>query len=69
MIAKEKNIRVDWVETQVDIEKTDNKTIFNYKISLDNELNARDKDFLMNIIDYCAIKQTLTKSLEFKHHE
>jgi len=57
------------VETQVEIEKTDTKTIFNYKILLDENLNAADKDFLMNIIDLCAVKQTLSKELEFNKYE
>jgi putative redox protein len=66
MIAKEKNIKLDKVETQVVIEKTDMKTIFKYRITLDDTLKAKDKDLLMNIIDRCAVKQTLSKQLEFK---
>ena len=47
MIAKEKNIKLDKVETLVDIEKTDNKTIFKYKITLDDKLSPKDKDRLL----------------------
>jgi putative redox protein len=65
MIAKEKNIKIDKVETQVEIEKTDVTTIFKYKIDLDENLNEHDKDFFMNIIDGCAVKQTLSKQLLF----
>jgi len=68
MIAKQKNIKLDTVETQVEIEKTENKTVFNYSIKLDGDLNQTDKDFLINIIDLCAVKQTLTKQLEFKQN-
>lgn len=69
MTAKKNNIKLDKVETQVEIEKTENKTIFRYKIILDDTLNAKDKDFLMNIIDHCAVKQTLSKQLEFEQNE
>jgi putative redox protein len=65
MIAKKSNINIDKVETQVEVEKTDEKTTFKYKIVLDDKLNEKDKDFFMNIIDQCAVKQTLTKQLEF----
>jgi putative redox protein len=69
MIAKEKNIDIGEVETMVEVEKTDTKTIFNYKIKLDDKLNADDKKYLMGIIDQCAIKQTLSKQLEFNLNE
>ena len=65
MFAKEKNIKLDKVETQVKIEKTDNTTTFKYKIMLDDTLNENDTDFLMNIINSCAVKKTLSKHLEF----
>lgn len=66
MIAKEKNIKLDTVATQINIDKTCDKTIFRYKILLDNNLDKEDREFLMNVIDYCAVKQTLSKQLEFK---
>lgn len=66
MFAKEKNIKLEKVETEVDIEKTPDKTIFKYKITLDDTLSAADKNYLMNIIDLCAVKQSLSKQLEFK---
>ena|SRR5208283_5061427 len=69
MIAKKNNIKLDKVETQVDIEKTDNKTIFKYKIILDEKLSPKEKDILMNIIDSCEVKKTLSKQLEFKQHD
>lgn len=69
MIAKEKNIKVEKVETIVYIEKKGDKTIFNYQIILDDKLNPNDREFLMNIIDLCAVKQTLSKQLEFKQNE
>lgn len=65
MIAKQKNIKLSKVETQVEIEKSEDKTSFKYKIILDDSLNSNDREFLMNIIDLCAVKQTLTKQLEF----
>lgn len=68
-IAKKKNIKIEKVETQVEIEKTNDKSIFNYSISLDNNLDEKDKEFLMNIIDLCAVKQTLSKQLDFKKNE
>ena len=70
MIAKEKNIKVERVETQVEVDKTNSdKTIFNYKITLDDSLNNNDREFFMNIIDSCAVKQTLTKQLMFIRHD
>jgi putative redox protein len=70
MIAKEKNIKLDRVETQVEVDRTQSdKSIFNYRISLDDALNANDREFFMNIIDFCAIKQTLSKQLEFVQYE
>lgn len=69
MIAKKNNIRIETVETQVEIEKTNDKSIFNYSIKLSDNLNQNDKDFLMSIIDLCAVKQTLSKQLDFKQNE
>jgi len=57
------------VETQVEIEKADTKTTFNYEILLDENLSTADKDFLLNIIDLSAVKQTLSKELEFNKYE
>jgi putative redox protein len=65
MIAKQKNIRLDKVETQVEIEKTVDSTIFKYKINLDENLNDQQKNILLNVIDSCAVKQTLSKQLLF----
>jgi putative redox protein len=65
MIAKQKSIRLDKVEIQVEIEKTENSSIFKYKIRLDESLNDQEKNVLMNIIDSCAVKQTLSKQLLF----
>lgn len=70
MIAKEKGIKVNTVETQVEVDKThDDKSIFNYKITLDDNLDDNDREFLINIIDSCAAKQTLTKQLIFISHD
>jgi uncharacterized OsmC-like protein len=69
MTAKEKNINLDYVSTQVDLDRSDTKTIFKYKIILDEKLNESDRDFLMNIIDFCAVKQTLTKQLDFLQYD
>jgi putative redox protein len=69
MTAKEKKINLDYVSTQVDIDRSDTKTTFKYKILLDNKLSDSDRDFLMNIIDFCAVKQSLTKQLDFLQYE
>ena len=69
MIAKKQNIQLDNVETQVVIEKLDEKSIFNYKIKLDDNIENKDKEYLMNIIDLCAVKQTLSKQLEFVQND
>jgi putative redox protein len=65
MIAKREKIKIDNVMTQVEIDKTDNKTTFRYKIRLDDKLSDKDRIFLTNIIESCAVKQTLSKQLEF----
>jgi putative redox protein len=69
MTAKEKKINLDYVSTQVNLDRSDNKTIFKYKIDLGDKLSDSDRDFLMNIIDFCAVKQTLTKQLDFILYE
>jgi putative redox protein len=70
MIAKEKGIKVNSVETQVEVDKTQSdKSVFKYKITLDDNLNDIDREFFMNIIDSCAVKQTLTKQLMFIRHD
>ncbi len=66
MLAKEHNISLNSVITQVEVEKTESVTIFNYKITLDENLNENDRSYLMNIIDSCAVKQTLSRQIEFK---
>ena len=69
MTAKEKNINLNYVYTQVDLDRTDSRTTFKYKIILDDKLSDPDREFLMNIIDFCAVKQTLTKQLEFLQYD
>jgi uncharacterized OsmC-like protein len=70
MIAKEKNIKIERVETQVEVDRTHSEiSIFNYKITLDDKLNSNDREFFMNIIDFCAVKQTLAKQLMFIRHD
>ncbi len=70
MIARERNINIDGVETQVEVDRAQSdKSIFNYKILLVGNLKDKDREFLMNIIDFCAIKQTLTKQLEFVQYD
>ena len=69
MIAKEKNIKLDNISTQVGLDRLETKTTFKYKITLDDQLNDQDRDFLMNIIDFCTVKQTLSKQLEFVQHD
>jgi uncharacterized OsmC-like protein len=69
MTAKEKNIKLDYVSTQVDLDRSDTKTTIKYRIILDEKLNKSDRDFLMNIIDFCAVKQTLTKQLDFLQYD
>jgi putative redox protein len=39
MIAKKENIRLEKVETQVEIQKTNDKSIFNYSINQSDNLN------------------------------
>jgi putative redox protein len=65
MIANEKGINIGNVSTKVEVIKSELKTTFNYKIMLDDSLNECDKQFFLNIIDLCAVKQTLSKPLEF----
>ena len=68
--CKKKRYKVDGVETQVEVDRTQSdKSIFNYKIILVGNLNDKDREFLMNIIDSCAVKQTLTKQLEFVQYD
>ncbi len=69
MTAKEKNINLDYVSTQVDLDRSDTRTTFKYKIILDDKLSSSDHHFLMNIIDFCAVKQTLTKHLDFLQYD
>lgn len=51
--------------TEVEVIKSESKTVFNYEITLDDKLNEDDKQFFLNIINLCAVKQTLSKPLEF----
>lgn len=66
MIAKEKKIFLDSVQTMVDLDRTEDITTFNYKIILDDKLSKEDQMYFQNIIDFCAVKQTLSKQLVFR---
>jgi putative redox protein len=65
IIAKERGINIENVMTEVEVIKSESKTVFNYEITLDDKLNEDDKQFFLNIINLCAVKQTLSKPLEF----
>jgi putative redox protein len=65
MIAKEKGINIEYVSTIVELIKSESKTTFNYEITLDDKVSEYERQFFLNIIDLCAVKQTLSKPLEF----
>lgn len=65
MIAKERGVNIEYVITEVEVIKSESNTVFNYRITRDDKLNENDRQFFLNIIDLCAVKQTLSKSLEF----
>jgi len=65
MIAKERGVNIEYVITEVEVIKSESNTVFNYRLTRDDKLNENDRQFFLNIIDLCAVKQTLSKSLEF----
>ncbi len=69
MIAKENHIKLKSISTQVELERTDILATFRYKITLDEDLKGTDRQLLMNIIDSCAVKQTLCKEFKFEQYD
>jgi putative redox protein len=68
MYADRKNLPVNKVTVDVDIEKSGNLTLFNRTIFIEGTLSEDQKKRMLQIADSCPVHKTLSNPIEIKTH-
>ena len=66
MACDKKHISIDSVTSKVGLIREDSKTIFTYQIDFSNDLPDETKHEILNIIENCPVRKTLSKPIEFQ---
>lgn len=66
MACDKKQIPIDYVTSKVELIRQDSKTIFKYHIDFKNSLSENTKKEILEMIENCPVKSTLSKPIEFQ---
>ena len=67
MILDSMNIRYEKVTVKVDLNREkEDKTIFEYTIDIDGDINEHIKNIVMRKVRNCPVRKTLSKQIEFQ---
>ncbi len=64
MYADRKNLALEKIHVEVDMEKQEWKTVFRRRIELTGEVTKEQRDRLLEIADKCPVHKTLTTPIE-----
>jgi putative redox protein len=68
MFAENYNIDVSEVKTEVSLNRKEPKSaVFEYKIEVDGKLSELERGKLLQIVQSCSVKKTLSKRINFKY--
>jgi len=68
MFAENHKMDVSKVKTEVSLNKNDPEfTVFEYKVEINGKLTGLEKEKLMQVVQSCPVKKTLSKRIEFIH--
>ena len=66
MFAENHKMDVSHVKTEVSLNRNDPEfCIFEYKVEIDGKLTELEKEKLMQVVQSCPVKKTLSKRIEF----
>ena len=66
MFAENHKMDVSHVKTEVSVNRNDPEfCIFEYKVEIDGKLTELEKEKLMQVVQSCPVKKTLSKRMEF----
>jgi len=68
MFAENHNMDVSEVKTEVSLNRNEpESTVFEYKAEIDGKLTGLEKEKLLQIVQSCPVKKTLSKKIDFKY--
>lgn len=68
MFAENHNMDVSEVKTEVSLNRNKPEfAVFEYKVEVDGKLTGLEKEKLMQIVQSCPVKKTLSKKINFKN--
>jgi putative redox protein len=68
MYAQKHKMNVSHVKTEVSLNRNDPEfAVFEYKIKVDGTLTGLEKEKLMQIVQSCPVKKTLSKRIDFRY--
>ena len=68
MFAENHKMDVSKVKTEVSLNKNDPEfTVFEYKVEINGKLTGLEKEKLMQVVQSCPVKKTLSKRIDFIH--
>ena len=68
MFAENHKMDVSNVKTEVSLNRNDTDfSVFEYKVEIDGKLTGLEKEKLLQVVQSCPVKKTLSKRIEFVH--
>jgi len=68
MFAENHNIDISEVKIEVSLNRNEPESVvFEYKVKVDGKLTGLEKEKLLQIVQNCPVKKTLSKKINFKY--
>lgn len=68
IFAENHKMNVSKVKTEVSLNRNEpDSAVFEYKVEVDGKLTGLEKEKLMQIVQSCPVKKTLSKKIDFKY--
>jgi putative redox protein len=68
MFAENHNMDISKVKTEVSLDRNEPEfAVFEYKVEVDGKLTGLEKEKLLQIVQSCPVKKTLSKRIDFKY--
>ncbi|MGD1043716.1 MAG: OsmC family protein [Bacteroidota bacterium] len=68
MFAESHDIDVSDVKTEVSLNRNDPEfAVFEYRVEVDGKLTGLEKEKLLQIVQSCPVKKTLSKRIDFRY--
>lgn len=68
MFAENHDMDISKVKTEVSLDRNEPEfVVFEYKVEVDGKLTGLEKEKLLQIVQSCPVKKTLSKKIDFKY--